>query len=386
MKLPFIETFLEDFIEVEKIKELIDENKCDIILYSDIDNETDLDDYDYIILTREDDLEDAFENKCGLYRNKLFFVGNYENDYEYYWKYHDVLKEIKSGLNINCFMNSMKKSKISINNFTQYVSISNDCVHESSSKKYASSKILTKKYNKTLPYLPSSIIQFSGNFNNFFAAIILNNLPNKIKITNLNCIFPKSMVLKKIPIGTVYILNIKNLPSIKMNLNKFRKLTQLMILNVYNKDYIDRQLGRLAYYNKTYNDNVETKTRMCSFYLAIDNYEYQIINNYYEFNKKTYYSSNNLYSENTNINLFNCVTSVYDDNNDSDESVTDESVIDDRTKFIWKAISNSFSTYGQKIIVNKKLYNSQILCSFCDPDEIEKINDHIDFYVKMLQS
>lgn len=158
MRLPFIETFLEDFIEVDTIKELINENECNIILYSDIDYKIDLDDYNYIILTHEDDLEDAFENKCGLYRNKLFFVGNYVNDDEYYCKYNDILKEIKSGLNINCFMNSMKKSKISINNFTQYISISNYLIKTNT--RHKPTKNIINKYNKILPYLPSSTIQF----------------------------------------------------------------------------------------------------------------------------------------------------------------------------------------------------------------------------------
>lgn len=198
----------------------------------------------------------------------------------------------------------------------------------------------------------------------------MNNLPNKIKIINLNCFDFQSIVFKKIPSGTVYILNIENLSSKKMNLNKFIKLTQLIILNVYNKEYVDRQLRRLSYYN----DDKNIKIRMSSFYLVINNYEYQLINNYYKFNEISTYPTNNLYLENTNINLLNYVINT--NNNDDDSN-------NNRTKFIWNTISNSFITSCNRTIVSKKLYNSQTLCSFCD---LDKINDNIEFYVKMLQS
>ena len=164
-KLPFIEPYLKEYDDDDEIKELLENNKCNTIAYKDITNIEELDEYDFIFIVGDDELKKLMINDEILYenyKNKLFFVGNYNDEY------NTTLNKMKVGLNIDVANTYTKK--IELTNLTQNVSINemynikNNCEGE----------CIDKNLN-IFKYLPSSVRQLDVCFVNDKLSIV--NLP-----------------------------------------------------------------------------------------------------------------------------------------------------------------------------------------------------------------
>ena len=199
MKLPFLESYLEEYSSNdEEIKQLLEENNCKNICYRDVNNETNLDEYDYIIVIGKNELKRIVKNDKQLYekyKSKLFFLGNYTRKYGKYDSYKNILGEIQSGININVTV--VYKKAINLSNLTKYVSLS-----VSEHEKYCENWIVNENIN-SLYYLPSSVNHLSIYYSD--EPIPLTNLPNKLKIVYLKHILMCDFKKAKLPRNAIII-------------------------------------------------------------------------------------------------------------------------------------------------------------------------------------
>lgn len=188
MKMPFLEPYLEEYsVNDDDIKKLLEDNKCNLIRYEDIVKETNLNDCDYIIITDEDKIKkikenDEFYNK---YKKKLFYFGNYNK------KYENILKEIKSGINI-CDNYKFKKI-VSLSNLTKYVSFG---------------------LNINFDYLSSSLSLITHR-NIVYHDVEMNNLPNKLKILHFNDSHNYCFEIQKVPKKSIILIKSEHFQSKK---------------------------------------------------------------------------------------------------------------------------------------------------------------------------
>jgi hypothetical protein len=188
-KSPFIESYLKEFSDGDVIEQVIKDNKCKTIAYSKVLEDTNLKEYDYIIIVGKSELKRIVQNDKGLYenyKNKLFFVGNYCNSYDNYDDYKNILHEIHCGLNVNIFKEY--KKKIIFSNMTQNISfnpteysLNHNYDQEDTYYEYNGQK-RSCFYDKILP---SSIKQIDIKICHQFE-VFKHNLPNKIICINYN--------------------------------------------------------------------------------------------------------------------------------------------------------------------------------------------------------
>ena len=116
LKSPFIKPYFEDYDNCKEVQKIMHENECNIIYYSKINEDTNINKYDYIIIAGKNELKKTVDNDLKLYENyksKLYFIGNYISSYCDYKKYKNILHEIKYGLIIDIFKKYNKKILIS---------------------------------------------------------------------------------------------------------------------------------------------------------------------------------------------------------------------------------------------------------------------------------
>ena len=198
MELPFLESYLGDYSSEDKqVKKLLEDNKCRLIKYRDINKKTNLENYDYIIIVGKNELKRIVNNDKKLYekyKNKLFFIGNYTTKYFKHKNYKNILSEIRSGLNIHVFYDK----KVMLMNFIKYFSFT-----KSNEQDNWGLGILVKN-KKILNYLPSSIVHLTTYCCNFNKTLI--NLPNKLKILYMRDEF---IVPKQLSKNTIVIYKVK---------------------------------------------------------------------------------------------------------------------------------------------------------------------------------
>jgi hypothetical protein len=216
-KSPFIEASLEEFSSNDKIKEIIKENKCKSILYNNVTKETNLDEFDFIIITEIMGLKNLIEENIWLYENyrkKLFFVGNLINNFKYYTvtdpvrfkNFRDVYSNIKLALTLH-FSNYYENNTI-LTNLTQNLFLNVNLKHNivvdgNDAFMYRAQIKMCATIKKTLNYLNSSITQLHAGLDEHSDIKTPKNLPNKIKILNIKMVYfwnkmgklPKKIVL-----------------------------------------------------------------------------------------------------------------------------------------------------------------------------------------------
>lgn len=196
-KIPFIESYLFEYQnnddEIKNIlnENILNENKCKIINYDEINSCTKFEEYDFIIIVGKNTLKKLINNKLELYtkyKNKLFFIGDYSEYCQKQDKLGNILTKIKCGLNISIYLKY--KKNILLTNLMQ-----NICINDI--KKYSSDTYI---YNaNACRYLPSSIKQINIKFKEYEDDIILKNIPNKVKLIYLNISSLWDRKLRKIP-------------------------------------------------------------------------------------------------------------------------------------------------------------------------------------------
>ena len=195
-KIPFLKEILRDYSFNSYVKELINQNDCSLVKYNDLNKEN-IDNNDYIIIEKEDDITKEFYEK---YKNKLFYITKESLNISYYY--------VKNGIYINAWD---FKNKITFTDMTQ-----NICFSTLKHEKYRVDtflnnftnddyvKINTKRL-KILNYLPSSIkildiVSLTCEWN-----VNIHNSPNKIKILKIE----DKVYLKKFSINCI-IISINN--------------------------------------------------------------------------------------------------------------------------------------------------------------------------------
>ena len=195
--IPFINSYLEEHKDDNEIKEMLDNNICKTIAYSQIGKKTNLEDYDYIIIVGKSELKDVVKNKLYIkYKKKLFFVGNYNNLY-FDKIYKNIIREIKTGLNIE--LKKVNKRRILLSNLIQNISLTNvDCNNDIFF-------VCNYKRYFILKYGPSSVKQIDIKFRDS-THYLSNNMTNNIKIISINCFGYKKL---KLPNKVVLLIGIE---------------------------------------------------------------------------------------------------------------------------------------------------------------------------------
>lgn len=209
-KSPFIEASLEEFSSNDRIKEIIEENKCKSILYSNVTKETNLDEFDFIIITEIMGLKNLIEENIWLYenyRNKLFFVGNLINNFKYYTvidpirfkNFKDVYSNIKLALMLH--FNHCENNDVVLTNLTQNLFLNvnlkrNIIVDDNDIFMYRERIKIYATIKKTLNYLNSSITQLHIELDEHSNIKTPKNLPNKIKILKIKMVYFWDKVVK----------------------------------------------------------------------------------------------------------------------------------------------------------------------------------------------
>ena len=123
-KMPFIEAYFEDYKSNERIKNIIDKNKCKIIPFSQVKNNTKFDNYDYILIVGKNELKKITTNSLiyKKHKRKLFYIGNYAN-YINSYNCESVFNKIKSGIVI--YISEKYKADVITTNIMQNVCIVN---------------------------------------------------------------------------------------------------------------------------------------------------------------------------------------------------------------------------------------------------------------------
>jgi hypothetical protein len=176
MKNPFFSSFLEDYVDDSEIKAIIEKEKCNIIPYNKIDKDIILDNYDYIIITETDELNDFIKNDRELYdslhkKQKLFYIGDYDKLMD---NSLSLELNIKHGLNI-CHPTKKPNRNHFMSNLLINISLTkNDNVNPISFTKFL------------LNYLTSSVTQINIEIFPYMAYASFKNLPNKIRVMHMN--------------------------------------------------------------------------------------------------------------------------------------------------------------------------------------------------------
>jgi hypothetical protein len=245
MKSPFIELSLEKYNE--KIKEIIEHEKCKIISSYDITNDIKnekyhhsiLDECDYIVFFDIYDFHDFNKKYKKIYdkmhkQYKLLYIGNYN-----YLLNISMFKNLKLVLNVDI---SQKHNKFFMSNLLIHLFIEQ-------TKRF----IITNKTLNFIHYISSSLLQINIDLDldtynlkkNSF-----NNLPNKIKLLNFTTF---SLFKIKCPYNAILIINeyspcrdetLKN--TLKHIININTKLT-VITFDIIKRDFYDYNSGYKHY-------------------------------------------------------------------------------------------------------------------------------------------
>ena len=226
-KLPFIKPYLEDFLydnsnSNSELRRLLNDNKCKIIMYSQITEYINLENYDFIVIIGKDEIIKMINENSYLfnkYKNKLFFVSIYSNPFSN----NNVVTKIKTGFVVDPY----KKYKFHATNLTQNICLSADIIKSN----YV--PLIIKNCNFVLKNLTSSIKQLDVSIyipKEYNIPYI--NIPNKMKIINItSCI--GDIAKQKIPLKTILIIKIRLTNS---NINTVKKLykmsSYMMFVNI----------------------------------------------------------------------------------------------------------------------------------------------------------
>jgi hypothetical protein len=233
-KLPFIEAYLEEYDNYKKLKDISNRNKCKIIPFSQVEEDTKLNEYDYIIIVGEIERcqmtrNMTIYNKC---KNKLFFIG--DNEQLFNNSDEIIYRKIKSGIVIDMYK-TRKNIKISPDMIqmiciTDMKKLSGDRI----SPKFYHDNLMKKNnaLSKMFDHLTSSIkiidIKISVNY-----LILLNNLPNSVQIIKQsNCY---NEIKRKLPFNVILIINSKYNVNIKSIKNMYNMKAAFLIMTVNEK-------------------------------------------------------------------------------------------------------------------------------------------------------
>lgn len=296
---PFINSYLKEYKNNNKIKKILDSNKCKIIPYSKITKDIKIDNYDIVIIVGKNELKRIVKNDKNLYKNhknKLFFIGDYYDSYYNYNDYKNILHKIKIGLNI--YVCKKYKYKIVLSNLIQNISL-ND-------KDYKNQFILSERNNTKyiLNNLSSSIKQIDINLTES-RNILSNNIPNKVKIINTSTLDNKKI---KLPKDIILLININsnNNMKIKNIKNNMKIKTKISFIKI-------REISEWSGFC-----NFDTVTKMI---IKKGNKNSSVLVNYYTYDYDMCYKSN--------IHL--CKSKIQEDNDYVN---------------IWKIISGNFIEYS----------------------------------------
>ena len=196
MKNPFIELYLEEYDD-NKVKEIITQEKCNVINYEYITKNTIFDDYDYVIINGMSDLHYFNEDNNELFdklnkQNKLFYVGEYTNIGKINYKNYENFYNLKIGFNVSI---SLLSGIIDTLNF-----MSNLLINISFTISKGLRPVSVMQF--CLGFLPSSIAILDIETIPYLKNKSFCNLPNKIKILNFKCFgthknvkYPKNIIL-----------------------------------------------------------------------------------------------------------------------------------------------------------------------------------------------
>ena len=255
IKIPFIESYLEDFKNDNDVNNIINNNCCKIIPYTKIDNVTNIDDYDYIIITKNDDLYSLIIKDSVLFndlrnKEKLFFIDDYHDNL-----HNDLYNNlnIKVGLYVN-ILNKYKKF------FMPNLLINVSFVRENSQNVIKSKKIIKYLFN----YLSSSVKQINICDLIELKKNYLNNFTNNVKIINFDnyIIFGKIKYPKNIIIcindehlydKRILSKRLKNILDIKTKKTLYKLTTSKGTINFH--DYNNSEKFQQPYDNIIIKDN-----------------------------------------------------------------------------------------------------------------------------------
>ena len=169
IKVPFIESYLDQYNGDKEINKIIKNHSCKMISYSRINKNTMLDNYEYIIFFGIADLICWHKNKKNIYDNeKIIIVDEYNAivNIQHYVCHYNL------ALNVNILSKNLNK-KFFMSNLLKAISFTQ--------KKYVEIiKIPMYFFN----YISSSVTQINVKILKEFEKQFLCNLPNKIKIMN----------------------------------------------------------------------------------------------------------------------------------------------------------------------------------------------------------
>jgi hypothetical protein len=154
-----LKSYLEEFGDDDDIKEMLKNNKCNVLPYTKLTKDTILSNYDYIAIFSDEEFIDLVDCHNDLYQkiyNKIYFLHDY--DCEFVEKYRNELSKIK---NLGLIFNKELEHDNIFNN-TKNITLLDSCPDYSL---------------YWLMYLPSSLKTINvGCYNKKY----INNLPNKI--------------------------------------------------------------------------------------------------------------------------------------------------------------------------------------------------------------
>jgi hypothetical protein len=206
-KIPFIESYLESFVNDEEINDIIRINKCNTISYENAKNKEidELLEYDFVTVYEVEQLLLLLDNKISeilFEKKKIFYINRYENEYT------DCLiitnKKLILGLIVNLHTCERYECILMSNNI---INLSIECDIIESINDF---ERLYKLGKKILDYIPNSIKII--NLSTFIAeSLTLNNLSNKVKIINADNNYNCRDKNIKLPNHAIFIVSAKSL-------------------------------------------------------------------------------------------------------------------------------------------------------------------------------
>lgn len=283
IKNPFMRASLEELSNNNEIKEIIEKNNCKSILYFYVTDKTNLNDYDFIIIRNKVELSNIADNDIEIFNNykkKLFYVCEY---IDFNLNYFRNIYLIYNNINLALDIYFTKSSNIILTNLVINISL-NDNKFINTYQHPCEKKIKT---TILLNYLNSSISQLFINFDEHNTIESPKNLPNKIKIFNIELIYFWKKITK-LPKNIILIQTANN-KHYDLKKNLLKSQLNCILSNTLNNNRLSFIINYTTHFNTDgINKMSKTITEVNNENIIIGSNNYKQIDKNYEFSKKSY--------------------------------------------------------------------------------------------------